>query len=84
MTFIFPPALEMLIYVPGLQVLPDSFANRSDELFLSKAAPIFWGSELAFLGCTVLAGNPISSKANYLLGSVVLSLFINSHFLSQK
>lgn len=54
------------------------------SLFLSKAAPIFWGSELAFLGCTVLARDPISSKANYLLGFLVLSLFINSHFLSQK
>ena len=52
--------------------------------FLSKAAPIFWGSELAFLGCTVLARDPISSKANYLLRFLVLSLFINSHFLSQQ
>lgn len=74
----------LLIYTPALGPFLTFLQIALMSLLLSNAAPIFWGFALAFLGCTVLARDLLSSKANYLLRFLLLSLFINSWFLSQK
>lgn len=79
-----PPHDWLLIYTPALGPFLTFLQIALMSLLLSNAAPIFRGFALAFLGCTVPARDLLSSKANYLLRFLLLSLFINSWFLSQK
>lgn len=79
-----PPHDWLLIYTPALGPFLTFLQIALMSPLLSNAAPIFRGFALAFLGCTVPARDLLSSKANYLLRFLLLSLFINSWFLSQK